>query len=85
MKAQQLGETFWFYIVVNCVSNTGVMQDPVSMLEPEEIRVTNYFVDRRAWSAAAEPRASRIAGYALLCDPAVGNSEKLDSGDHLRA
>ncbi len=58
MKAQQLGETFWLYIVVNCAGELQlwVMPDPASKLDPEEeVRVTSYFVDRGAWRAAAEP------------------------------
>jgi hypothetical protein len=59
MKAQQLGESFWLYIVVNCANEPQlwVMPDPASKLKPEEeVRVTSYFVDRGAWRAAAEPR-----------------------------
>jgi len=57
LKAQQLGETFWLYIVVNCAGEPRlwVMQDPASRLEPEEeIRVTSYLVDRSAWRTVAE-------------------------------
>jgi hypothetical protein len=60
LKAQQLGETFWLYIVVNCASEPRlwVMQNPAAKLEPEEeIRVTSYRVTRGAWQAVAEQRA----------------------------
>ena len=57
MKAEQLGETFWLYIVVNCASKPQlwVMQDPACKLEPEEeIEVTSYLVEPGAWRTAAE-------------------------------
>jgi hypothetical protein len=59
LKAQQLGETFWLYIVVNCASEPRlwVMQDPASRLEPEEeVQVTSYRVEHSAWRAIAEQR-----------------------------
>jgi hypothetical protein len=59
LKAQQLGETFWLYIVVNCASEPRlwVMPDPASRLEPEEeIQVTSYRVEHGAWRAVAEQR-----------------------------
>jgi hypothetical protein len=58
-QAQQLGETFWLYIVVNCADEPQlyVIENPTARLEPEEeIRVTSYFVDRGAWRAVAERR-----------------------------
>jgi SNF2 family DNA or RNA helicase len=57
MKAEQLGETFWLYIVVNCASEPQlwVMQDPTSKVEPEqEIKVTSYLVHQRSWQSMAD-------------------------------
>ncbi len=57
MKAEQLGETFWLYIVVNCASqpHLWVMNDPASKLEPEgEIKLTSYRVDQWDWRTVAE-------------------------------
>ncbi len=59
MTAQQLGETFWLYIVVHCASEPQlwVMQNPASKLEPEEeIRVTSYYVHQYDWRPLAELR-----------------------------
>jgi len=58
-QAQQLGETFWLYIVVNCATEPRlyVIENPAAKLAPrEEIRVTSYFVNRGAWRSVAEPR-----------------------------
>jgi hypothetical protein len=58
-QAQQLGETFWLYIVVNCASDPQlwVMQDPAAKLQPdEEVTVTSYLVRKRSWQGIAERR-----------------------------
>ena len=70
-QAQQLGETFWLYIVVHCADEPQlyVIENPTARLEPEEeIRVTSYFVERGAWRAVAERRdvayeVDRKSGY----------------------
>jgi hypothetical protein len=58
-QAQQLGDSFWLYIVVNCATDPRlyVMQNPAVKLQPdEEVTVTSYLIHRRSWQEIAERR-----------------------------
>lgn len=59
MQAEQLGESFWLYVVVNCITKPRlyILQNPAAALEPhEEVAVTSYLVDQSCWQTIAEQK-----------------------------